>query len=175
MLAYVYRPDITFDDTNVVGNVYFANFIRWQGACREMFLKQHAPEVLRTVTDGKLILHTTSVSCDYSDPVGVSVTDSIAVEMTLAHLRGGRMTVAFDYERESPDGLVPRQRIASGKQAICCKRPSPDGPVPTVFPVELLLALREFAESDELRSNIDQAIDFTTAHDGEAREAPLTA
>ena len=178
MPVYVYRPDITFDDTNVVGNIYFANFIRWQGACREMFLKEHAPGVLRAVTDRKLILHTTSVSCDYSDPVGARVTDSIAIEMRLAHLRGGRMTVAFDYRRESPDGLAS-QRIASGKQAICCKRLSADGPVPTVFPVELLLALRDFADSDELRSNIDEAIDFTIEHDAgplvEARGPALTA
>ena len=46
MRAYEYRHVVGFEETNLVGNVYFTEHLRWQGRCREMFLKEHAPEVL---------------------------------------------------------------------------------------------------------------------------------
>ncbi len=33
-------------ETSLVGNVYFTNYLLWQGHCRERFLMEHAPEVL---------------------------------------------------------------------------------------------------------------------------------
>lgn len=29
---------VTFAETNLIGNVYFVNHVRWQGECRERFL-----------------------------------------------------------------------------------------------------------------------------------------
>ncbi|MFN0056797.1 MAG: acyl-CoA thioesterase [Planctomycetales bacterium] len=162
MPAFEYRPAITFECTNIVGNVYFANFVSWQGACRELFLKQHAPGVLRMVADRQIVLHTTRVSCEFSDPVGVSITDDICVEMALSQLRGGRMTVRFQYFREGAAG-EPRTQIAEGEQAMCCKRISPQGLIPVVFPQELLSALRQFTDDPELLARIDEAADFTAA------------
>ena len=43
---YEYPHTVGFEETNLVGNVYYVNYLRWQGRCREMFLKQHAPDVL---------------------------------------------------------------------------------------------------------------------------------
>ncbi|WP_204349280.1 hypothetical protein, partial [Klebsiella pneumoniae] len=34
---FVLRMIPTYDDTNSVGNVYFANYVRWVGKAREMF------------------------------------------------------------------------------------------------------------------------------------------
>ena len=34
------------EETNVVGNVYFANYFLWQGKCREDFIRRYAPGVL---------------------------------------------------------------------------------------------------------------------------------
>ncbi len=45
MRYYEYRHRVGFEETNVVGNVYFTHYLRWQGRCREMFLHEHAPEV----------------------------------------------------------------------------------------------------------------------------------
>jgi enediyne biosynthesis thioesterase len=171
--AFVYRPAITFASTNIEGNVYFANFVNWQGACREMFLKEHAPQVLKMVVERRIVLHTSRVSCEFTDPVGALLNDDIAVEMTLKHLRGGRMTVAFEYYREGneSDGL-PRTQIASGEQSLCCKRISRNGLVPAVFPQELLLALRQFTCSNEILNHIDEALEFDSpAHDCIARSS----
>jgi enediyne biosynthesis thioesterase len=161
MKAYIYRPTITFESTNVVGNVYFARFVSWQGACRELFLKEYAPSVLRMVIEREVVLHTTKVSCEFHDPVGSTVNDEISVEMTLTHLRGGRMTVHFDYFREeNPAEGTPRTRIAIGDQSMCIKRMTRTGLVPVVFPVELLLALRQFTDSSEILDHIEEATLF---------------
>ena len=38
MRAFEYRHVVSFEETNLVGNVYFANHLSWQGRCRELFL-----------------------------------------------------------------------------------------------------------------------------------------
>ena len=45
MRYYEYRHVVTFRETNLVGNVYYTNHLEWQGRCRELFLRDHAPEV----------------------------------------------------------------------------------------------------------------------------------
>ena len=42
---YEYRHLVTFQETNLVGNVYYANHISWQGRVRELFLRMHPPVV----------------------------------------------------------------------------------------------------------------------------------
>ncbi|NUP02426.1 MAG: acyl-CoA thioesterase, partial [Nonomuraea sp.] len=43
---YEYLHTVGFEETNLVGNVYYVNYLRWQGRCREMFLKERAADVL---------------------------------------------------------------------------------------------------------------------------------
>ncbi len=43
MRAFEYHHVVGFEETNLVGNVYYANYIRWQGRCREFFLRERAP------------------------------------------------------------------------------------------------------------------------------------
>lgn len=64
MKAYEYQHTVSFEETNLVGNVYCANYLLWQGRCREMFLRDHAPEILQDLMQG-LALVTVRVSCDY--------------------------------------------------------------------------------------------------------------
>jgi hypothetical protein len=111
---------------------------------------------LRRIAERALVFHTSRVSCEFLDPVGVGLDDAVLVEMVLTRLRGGRLTVEFGYFRDG----ARRTLLARGEQAICCKRPTPTGLVPDVFPCELLEALRRFADSEELRQNIDDALAF---------------
>ena len=62
MRFYEFRHVVTFEETNLVGNVYYANHIRWQGICREMFIRQHAPSVIQDLNSG-LLLVTVRCSC----------------------------------------------------------------------------------------------------------------
>ncbi len=56
MRAYEYRHIVGFEETNLVGNVYYVNHVRWQGRCREMFLRDHVPELLEELSDGLLLV-----------------------------------------------------------------------------------------------------------------------
>ena len=64
MRTYEYTHIVGFEETNLVGNVYYANHVRWQGRCRELFLRDHAPEILDELRNG-LYLVTVRVSCEY--------------------------------------------------------------------------------------------------------------
>src|SRR5262249_41904321 len=69
-----------FEETNLVGNVYYVNHLRWQGRCRERFLKDHAPEILQELTRG-LSLATVHCSCDYYEEL--SALDEVLIRMHL--------------------------------------------------------------------------------------------
>ena len=50
MRYYEYRHLVSFEETNLVGNVYYVNHVRWQGRVREMFLRDHAPDVVEELS-----------------------------------------------------------------------------------------------------------------------------
>jgi len=139
MQAYEYRHVIGFEETNLVGNVYFVNHLRWQGRCREMFLRDHAPGVLAEMERG-LALVTTRVSCEYFEEL--AALDEVAIRMTLVTQAQNRVTMAFAYyrTRDGRDELVAR-----GEQQIACMHREGPTMIPTPIPAELREALRPFA------------------------------
>ncbi|MEV5569956.1 acyl-CoA thioesterase [Spirillospora sp. NPDC052269] len=136
---YEYSHRVTFSDTNVVGNVYFASYLAWQGACRELFLADHAPGVVERL-DGDLALVTVSCACDYL--AELSAFDHVSVRMTLSELEDNRVTMGFDYYRT---GGGPALLAARGAQTIACMARTPSGLAPAAIPDDLLLALRPYA------------------------------
>ena len=138
--AFRWRPFIAFEDTNLVGNVYFARFVSWQGRCREAFLAEHAPDVLADLA-GTLRLVTLNVSCDYFEELRAF--DSLEIEMRLAGRSGHRVRLGFDY-RVSRDGAF--RLAARGAQEIACMVQPAEGPlVPAPLPATLAAALEAFA------------------------------
>ena len=140
MRAYEYRHVVGFEETNLVGNVYYVNHLRWQGRCREMFLRDHAPTVLDELEQG-LALATTHCSCDYFDEL--RALDEIIVRMRLASMAQHKLSLDFQYWRLSSSG---EQLIARGKQGIACMRRHGSQMVPTPVPVPLQNALRAYME-----------------------------
>jgi enediyne biosynthesis thioesterase len=112
MRAYEYVHTVGFEDTNLVGNVYFARYVSWQGRCRELFLRDHAPAVVDELARD-LRLVTTHVSCDYF--AELRALDCVTVRMTLARMAAGRVSMRFDY-------LRGEELVASGRQEIACLR-----------------------------------------------------
>lgn len=138
--AYCWRPFIGFEDTNLVGNVYFAHFISWQGRCREAFLAEHAPDVLAALA-GDLRLVTLSVTCDFYEELGAF--NDVALEMRLAGRQGHRLSLGFDYrvERDGASRLAAR-----GAQEIACMRLDGNARlVPADLPESLHVALQAYA------------------------------
>jgi acyl-CoA thioesterase FadM len=137
--AFIYRHVVSFEETNVVGNVYFTRHISWQGRCREMFLKQHAPTLLDQIARD-LRLVTLRVSSEYFEEL--NALDDIDVEMRLSYLRQHRIGLDFDIVKLLAGGDI---RAARGFQEIACMRATANGLVPTEPPAALLQALKPFA------------------------------
>lgn len=138
MSGYDHRRVVTFQDTNLVGNVYFANHIAWQGACREHFLRDHAPGVLDQLR-GELALVTASCQCDYL--AELAAFDEVIVRMSLIEALGSRLDLRFDYLRVTSAG---EELVAIGRHRVSCMRRAAGGLVATAIPPELLAAAQRF-------------------------------
>jgi enediyne biosynthesis thioesterase len=139
MRAYEYRHVVGFEETNLIGNVYYANHVRWQGRCREMFLRDRAPEVINALKHG-LVLVTTRVSCEFM--AELVAFDEIILRLRLGELGQNRITMYFDYWRHSPDG---EELVARGAQQIACMQREGEQVIPVPVPSQLREALREYA------------------------------
>lgn len=140
MRAYEYRHIVGFEETNLVGNVYYVNHVRWQGRCREMFLRDHAPEVLEELTRG-LSLVTLRCSCEYLGEL--SAFDEIVIRMRLGALAQNRITLLFEYRRCDKAG---EELVARGEQQVACMRREGEQLVPTHVPAPLVEALRPYEQ-----------------------------
>src|SRR5262249_44609848 len=114
MRTYEYRHLVTFEETNFVGNVYYVNLLRWQGRCRELFLRQHAPEILEELGRG-LCLVTTRCSCEFLAELGAF--DEVVVRMRLAGTSQSGLSLAFEYWRQ---GQGSEELVGRGEQGIAC-------------------------------------------------------
>ena len=135
--AYVTRHTVTFEETNVVGNVYFSNYLRWQGHCRELFLREHAPAVLDELAAG-LKLMTVRCSCEFY--AELAAFDEIEVRMRLGRQEQNRIALDFDFVRLSPTESV----VATGKQEIAFARAVGGETEAVSPPASLLAALRPY-------------------------------
>jgi len=133
--TYDYRHLVTLEETNLVGNVYFTNYLRWQGHCREKFLVEHAPSVLKALS-GNFALVTISCYCDFFGELYAA--DTVEVRMGLDSVSGHQITMSFGYYRIN--GATP-QLVARGGQTTACMRRGPTGMAPVPVPDELRDAL----------------------------------
>jgi enediyne biosynthesis thioesterase len=140
--AYEYRHAVGFEETNLVGNVYYVNHLRWQGRCREMFLRDHAPEVIAALAHG-LVLTTLRCSCEYLGEL--RALDEVVVRMTLRELAHNRITLGFEYWRQ----LEGREElVARGEQQVATLRREAEQMVPVPVPAALLRALQPYQPGD---------------------------
>ncbi len=137
--AFEIRHVVGFEETNLTGNVYYVNHLRWQGRCRELFLRRHCPSLLDELAAG-LALVTTRCSCEYFDELRPF--DEVAVRMRLGELAQNRVSMRFDYLRVTAEG---EQLVARGEQQIACMRRDGERTVPTPVPAALRAALSPFA------------------------------
>jgi enediyne biosynthesis thioesterase len=139
MRAYEHTHVVGFEETNLVGNVYYANHVRWQGRCREMFLRDHAPGVVAALRGG-LALVTTRVSCEFM--AELSAFDEVVIRMSLGELRQNRITMKFEYWRRAAGG---EELVARGEQQVACMQREGGRVFPVPVPTELREALSEYA------------------------------
>lgn len=133
---YELRHRVGFEETNFVGNVYYVNYLRWQGHCRENFLTEEAPGVLAEIMHDDLKLFTLMADCEFF--AEITAFDELSVRMRLDELTQTQILFSFDYVhlKDGQETLVAR-----GKQRIACMRGPNNETVPTRVPAELREAL----------------------------------
>jgi enediyne core biosynthesis thioesterase len=141
---YEYRHVVGFEETNIVGNVYYVNYLRWQGRCREMFLREKAPAVLGDLQDD-LKLFTLRVDCEFF--AEITAFDELSLRMRLDQLTSTQIQFSFDYVRVSGG---QENLVATGRQRIVCMRGPNTNTVPTRVPEALRLALVPYTENPAL-------------------------
>ena len=141
MRAYELRHVVSFEETNLLGNVYYVNHLSWQGRCREMFLRDHTPEILTALNDD-LRLITVRCSCEYL--AELSAFDELIVRMRLAGLTQNKMTLGFEYWRQTQGG---EELVARGEQEIACMKKQGAELAATSVPEALRIALEKYGGS----------------------------
>ncbi len=139
MGVYEYRHIVGFAETNLVGNVYYVHYLHWQGRCREMFLREHCPELVDELSRD-LALVTTRCSCDYL--AELAAFDQVAVRMRLAEMSQNRITMLFEYYRVRDDA---EELVARGEQQVACMRREGSRMTPTPVPKPLREALEPYS------------------------------
>lgn len=143
---FEYKHTVGFEETNLVGNVYYVNYVRWQGRCREMFLKSKAPEVLDDLRDD-LKLFTLKVDCEFY--AEITAFDELSIRLRLQDLAQTQIEFSFDYVKLEPEG--GELLIARGRQRIACMRGPNTRTVPSMVPPALLRALQPYKAVNQLR------------------------
>jgi len=136
---FEYPHTVGFEETNIVGNVYYVNYLRWQGRCREMFLKERAPAVLADL-QGDLKLFTLKVDCEFY--AEITAFDELSIRMRLVDLAQTQIEFSFDYVRLEPGG--GETLVARGRQRVACMRGPNTATAPTRVPEALARALEPY-------------------------------
>lgn len=138
---FEYAHTVGFEETNLVGNVYYVHYLRWQGRCREIFLKSHAPEVLADL-QADLKLFTLKVDCEFF--AELTAFDELSIRMRLVDLAQTQLEFSFDYVRLDPGGS--ETLVARGRQRVACMRGPNQRTIPTRVPESLVRALEPYSK-----------------------------
>jgi enediyne biosynthesis thioesterase len=142
---YEIRHLVGFEETNLVGNVYYVNYLRWQGRCREMFLRDKAPAVLDDVR-ADLKLFTLKCECEFFNEI--TAFDELSIRMRLEDLTQTQIGFAFEYVRLRGGA---EDLVARGRQRIACMRGPNNDTRPTRVPEALREALAPYSVAAEAR------------------------
>src|SRR6266508_3068147 len=121
---FEYQHTVGFEETNIIGNVSYVNYLRWQGRCREMFLKL-------------------KVDCEFF--AEITAFDELSIRMRLVDLAQTQVEFSFDYIRLDPGG--GETLIARGRQRVACMRGPNTRTVPALVPEPLARALAPYTQS----------------------------
>jgi acyl-CoA thioesterase FadM/3-hydroxymyristoyl/3-hydroxydecanoyl-(acyl carrier protein) dehydratase len=126
--------ETSLENSNTVGNIYFANYYAWQGQVRDHYFYRIIPEYFRGEGEkGELLCLQTQVQhLREAMPF-----DTIIVTMALKLLTKYIVTFHFEYFRQEGDGS--RTKLAFGEQQnVWVVRDDKGMPVPSAFPKPVL-------------------------------------
>ncbi|ASU78676.1 hypothetical protein CDG81_10750 [Actinopolyspora erythraea] len=140
---------VTADDTDYAGNVFFADFLKWQGHSRDRFLMRYAPAFLEELNSARTVV-TIRCQCEYL--LGITVADAVSIRLSIPTVYFNLATLRFAYHLLAPDDTDPL--IARGEQQVACVRRDGNENVPAGWPREVLRAAEELG-GDVSRAFVD--------------------
>jgi enediyne core biosynthesis thioesterase len=130
--CYEYKFVTGFEETNVVGNIYFANYAVWQGKCREMFLYEYCPDIIEEIKNG-LHLITLDLSIQYI--AQLFAFNKVVMRMYMETQSVSRILMRFEYYAEKDGNL---QLVCKGHQATAAMRENNGTMISTHFPDSMM-------------------------------------
>ncbi len=138
--AFRWEVRVRYGDTDQMGVVYYANYLRWFEVARTEMLRAHGMSY-REVEAAGVRLPVVEATCRYLSPARYD--DRISIETSLAAL--GRASLAFEYRVvRAEDGRL----LATGSTAHCFL----DAEGRPARPPEALRALLEHARAASTRT-----------------------
>jgi enediyne biosynthesis thioesterase len=137
--SFEYRHRVSLDETNVIGNVYYTHYVRWQGRCRELFLHEHTPE-LTSELGQSFNMATTRLSCNFYQELVAF--DEVVVRMSAGAMSPTRLTMLFRYYHVASDGK--ETLVAEGEQEVVCIQRKGDSIQPVLLPPSLRDAVVQY-------------------------------
>ncbi|MCP4180002.1 MAG: hypothetical protein GY756_19750 [bacterium] len=107
---YEYNYLVTFDDTNSTGNVYFAQYFKWMGKCREHLTYDFYPEFTEDL-DAGFGFATESAHIDFFSESFLF--NKILIKLYVPHLSRTRIEFEFEFINEE-SGLL----LSKGSQGL---------------------------------------------------------
>ncbi|MCP4133525.1 MAG: SDR family NAD(P)-dependent oxidoreductase [bacterium] len=131
----------SYENSNVVGNIYYANYYTWQGYIMDRFLFQNLPDYFGDATKPAYDLFCVSTRVDHLREA--MPFDTIKVTMAIKSIHENGASFYFEYFRVEPDGQ--RVKLAIGEVESVWVGISYDPDSVTVeksFPPDVLEALK---------------------------------
>lgn len=133
---------VTIGDTNVTGNVYFAQFFRWQGSVRELWAHCHCEDFADLLKSG-FVLITRSADCVYHHDLYLY--DKVRIELSTFEVQRVSSRLRFQFFRCKDNVL-----IAEGTQHIVCANASHQI---SPFPQQMLETCKDFQQEGSSSRN----------------------
>jgi len=120
---YIYKTVITIGETNILGNMYFLNFFKMQGVCRELFVKDAVEDGLKTIEQG-VVLITKNAYCDFLK--SFNLFENVLVKLSAYNLKNASTYLRFEFfEEESMElrGAGSQHIVFSNSDGSICRIP----------------------------------------------------
>ncbi|MCF8092642.1 MAG: hypothetical protein K9K21_00540 [Desulfotignum sp.] len=103
---------VTLKDTNVFGNVYFSNYIEYQGVVREKFLLTTLPEIHEMLSDTRIALATIETYNRFISSLYFG--DTLLAELTTSDINGASCKLNINFKNKATGKMVGK-----GYQRFC--------------------------------------------------------
>jgi enediyne biosynthesis thioesterase len=110
--VFTTEVQVTLKDTNVFGNVYFSNFIEYQGVIREKFLLATVPDLHELLAQSRIRLVTVDTYNRFVNNAYFG--DTLLMELTASDINGATCKLNISFKNKATGQLV-----GQGYQRFC--------------------------------------------------------